>query len=146
MLNSTLDKVVPSLDFANHPSIKIEDNALRAITQKEGRLRTCNIQETDLPVTTSDMIENFCTESRFDCAEDMTVTLDAYIKRQIDGSQGDLRTDGYANLFFFQDTPDSIRCIHVAWNSNLEAWHISLSSFDKVITWHIPRFIFHCIH
>jgi len=64
------------------------------------------------------------------------------LKKQAKGEEGDLLTNGYANIFYIKNTEDVLRAVHVYWHN--AGWYVSASSVESSYGWSARYRVFCC--
>lgn len=62
------------------------------------------------------------------------------LKKQPNGKEGDLLTNGYANIFYIKDAKGELRAVFVFWLD--DGWVVSASSVEGPLGWRAGRRVF----
>jgi len=74
-------------------------------------------------------------------AETMLTEIYAMMRMQADGKKdGDLLTDGCANIFYVKDITNTLRAVHVSWH--VDGWRVDAYSIEGSSEWHVGHRVF----
>ena len=73
-------------------------------------------------------------------AETTLTELHDLLKKQANGEEGDLLTNGYANIFYVKDTSGVLRAVIVGWCD--AGWHVDAHSVEDPNVWFVGHRVF----
>lgn len=110
-------------NFQNHFGAKIESGVL-AQNLRIHRLRKGSV---DRPI-----IDELGGET---VVETNLVTMWEMMKKQGHGQQGDLLTNGYANIFYIKDAKGVLWAVYCFWDSDYGYWYVCASPITHLCEW-----------